>query len=87
MLELISKLKKTKDKNIYELIYNSGQGFLDITKIKEFNVNGYVYFGSQLDIDYEDEDIDGKTITKYMDIHYFSFIEPKEIHKDNLLEN
>ena len=74
------------DKNCYELLMESGD-ILSVSELATLNNLGLIYHSSQTDIDYEDETPEGKTITRYMDIHYFAKIENVEdLFKDCLPE-
>jgi len=70
--EILKNLFRDIDKhNVYEYILEDGEE-LTLRELKTLNELGYVYHSEQTDIDFEDEDSSGKTITRYMNIYYFS---------------
>ncbi len=70
----IELFQESPKSNCYELVYESGD-YLSIHELQALNQAGFIYHSSQTDIEFEDEDENGKTITKYMDIHYFAKVD------------
>jgi len=68
-----------EDDGVWELIqYDTverGELVLDYEELTRLNKLGLLYQDVQSGIDYEDEDEDGKTIEKYMDVYYFKYYE------------
>jgi hypothetical protein len=60
--------------NCYELVCKSGD-YLSIHELQALNQAGFIYHSSQTDIDFENEDENGKITTEYMDIHYFAKVD------------
>ena len=70
--EILKNLFRDIDKpNVYEYILEDGEE-LTLRELKILNELGYVYHSEQTDIDFEDEDSSGETVTRYMNIYYFS---------------
>jgi hypothetical protein len=59
----------------YELAID---GTISLNHLMDLNLAGYVYTSHIPDVDFEDEDEDGNLITCYMDIYYFTKINPDE---------
>lgn len=70
-LSNLSLIQEDTKKNVYELVLEDSEE-LSLHELKQLNANGYVYHSEQTDIDFEDEDENGKIITRYMNIYYFS---------------
>ena len=80
-IEKLVAAPRTKTGNVVEYITEAGNNFT-LEELLKANHIGYVYHSSQTNIDFENTDENGKTVTDYMDIHYFSFTDPKELHKE-----
>jgi hypothetical protein len=69
---ILKNLFRDIDKpNVYEYILEDGEE-LTLRELKTLNEMGYVYHSELTHIDFEDEDSSGETITRYMNIYYFS---------------
>jgi hypothetical protein len=70
--EILNNLHKdATNNNVYEYILED-EDELSLYELKTLNEMGYVYHSQIKDVDFEDEDEDGKIITRYMNIYYFS---------------
>ena len=67
--------------NCWELIFEDGEE-LDLRELKVLNELGFVYHSEQTDIDFDDEDEAGNTITRYMNIYYFARVEDPTFFND-----
>jgi hypothetical protein len=74
-MNIIDRLENTGD-GIYELVMEGEE--LSLQELMALNRAGYIHVKSSTDIDYEDEDENGKTVTRYMDIHYFGRVNVKQ---------
>ena len=81
-LHELTLLQENPEKNFYELVLDDGEE-LSLYDLKQLNANGYVYHSELTDVDYEDEDENGETITLYMNIYYFSKASDN-IHEEHL---
>ena len=70
----VELFQETPDSNCYELVCESGD-YLSIHELQALNQAGFIYHSSQTDIEFEDEDENGKITTEYMDIHYFAKVD------------
>jgi hypothetical protein len=82
-MENLQLIQENPKSNVYELILEGGEE-LSLKLLKQLNAEGYVYHSEQLDIDFEDEDEDGNTVTEYMNIYYFSKAE-ENIHESQMV--
>jgi hypothetical protein len=84
-MDILKQLKETEVSSIYEIIFeddnHGSREELTLSGIKKLNLAGYTYTGSQTDIDFEDLDENGKTVVRYMDIHYFAKINIEEVNE------
>jgi hypothetical protein len=75
-LELIHRYGQTPQETedgLYELpLEDEG---LTVEHLMDLNLAGYVYHSEVTGVDFEDLDPEGNTITRYMDIYYFTLIE------------
>jgi hypothetical protein len=75
MENLLSKLHNTGD-GIFELVFTDGER-LDSGDLMILNSAGYVFVNNAMNVDYEDE-VNGETVTRYMDIYYFGKVNVKQ---------
>lgn len=79
----LTLFQENSESNCFELIHEDGAE-LELRELKTLNEAGYVYHSEQTGIDFEDEDEDGKIITRYMNIYYFSKA-GVQVHSDQIL--
>jgi len=60
----------------YELCFTDDE--MTLRHLMDLNQAGYIYSSRLEEVDYEDEDEDGNLIDSYMDIYYFTKINPNE---------
>ena len=69
---ILKNLFRDIDKpNVYEYVLEDGEE-LTLRELKTLNEMGYVYHSQLEGVDFEDEISSGETITRYMNIYYFS---------------
>ena len=70
-INALSIFQESPEVNCFELVHEDGAE-LTLQELKQLNEAGLVYHSEQTDIDFEDEDENGKITTRYMNIYYFS---------------
>jgi len=84
-MDILNQLKVTEVTDVYEIVFQDddygSREELTSEDIKKLNIGGYVYQGSQTEIDFEDLDENDNTVVRYMDIHYFVKINIQEVNK------